>query len=61
MFVAVLMTDPAAPGLERTTVESLRNAWGGGDARWLQPGWRRNFPSLQCLRTAGRSGRICRR
>ncbi|MGP3696775.1 phosphoserine phosphatase SerB [Rhodobacter sp. NSM] len=38
MFVAVLMTDPASPSLERTTVEALRNAWGGGDARWLQPG-----------------------
>lgn len=44
MFVAVLMTDPAAPGLERTTVESLRNAWGGGDARWLQPGVAAEFP-----------------
>ncbi|WP_101341510.1 phosphoserine phosphatase SerB [Cereibacter azotoformans] len=44
MFVAVLMTDPTSPGLERATVESLRNAWGGGDARWLQPGVAAEFP-----------------
>ncbi len=24
--------------LDRATVESLRNAWGGGEARWLDPG-----------------------
>lgn len=38
MFVATLLTDPARPVLERVTVESLRNAWGGGDAVWLDPG-----------------------
>ncbi len=38
MFVATLLTDPAAPRLDRATVESLRNAWGGGDATWLEPG-----------------------
>jgi phosphoserine phosphatase len=38
MYVATLLTDPARPLLERVTVESLRNAWGGGDARWLDPG-----------------------
>jgi phosphoserine phosphatase len=38
MFVATLLTNPARPILERVTVESLRNAWGGGDAVWLDPG-----------------------
>ncbi len=38
MFVATLLTDPATPRLDRTTVESLRDAWGGGAARWLDPG-----------------------
>ncbi|TAG19177.1 MAG: phosphoserine phosphatase SerB [Rhodobacterales bacterium] len=38
MFVATLLTNPETPLLERVTVESLRNAWGGGDARWLDPG-----------------------
>ena len=38
MFIVTLLTNPATPVLDRTTVESLRNAWGGGDARWLEPG-----------------------
>ncbi len=38
MFVATLLTNPDHPVLERVTVESLRNAWGGGDAVWLDPG-----------------------
>jgi phosphoserine phosphatase len=38
MFIATLLTDPARPVLERVTVETLRNAWGGGDAVWLDPG-----------------------
>jgi phosphoserine phosphatase len=38
MFVVTLLTDPETPVLERVTVESLRNAWGGGAARWLDPG-----------------------
>jgi len=38
MFIAVLLADPKAADLERVTVESLRNAWGGGEARWLSPG-----------------------
>lgn len=38
MFVATLLTAPTAPTLEASTVESLRNAWGGGAARWLNPG-----------------------
>lgn len=38
MYVVTLLTNPETPVLERVTVESLRNAWGGGDARWLDPG-----------------------
>ena len=38
MYVATLLTHPDHPVLERVTVESLRNAWGGGDAVWLDPG-----------------------
>lgn len=38
MFTATLLTNPAAPTLDSATVEALRNAWGGGDARWLNPG-----------------------
>ncbi|MEF3048911.1 phosphoserine phosphatase SerB [Pseudotabrizicola sp. L79] len=38
MFVATLLTNPDTPVLDRVTVESLRNAWGGGDAVWLNPG-----------------------
>ena len=38
MFVVTVLTNPETPVLERVTVESLRNAWGGGAARWLDPG-----------------------
>ncbi len=38
MFIVTLLTNPATPMLDRATVENLRNAWGGGDARWLDPG-----------------------
>lgn len=38
MHVVTLLTTPETPVLERVTVESLRNAWGGGEARWLDPG-----------------------
>jgi phosphoserine phosphatase len=38
MFMATLLTNPDRPVLDRATVESLRNAWGGGDARSLDPG-----------------------
>jgi len=37
MYVATLLTDPNRPVLDRMTVESLRNAWSGGDAVWLDP------------------------
>ena len=38
MFVATMLTNPARPTLEAAAVESLRDAWGGGEARWLAPG-----------------------
>jgi phosphoserine phosphatase len=38
MFIVTLLTNPATPVLDRATVESLRNAWGGADAIWLDPG-----------------------
>ena len=38
MFVATLLCNPANPVLEAPLVENLRNAWGGGAARWLNPG-----------------------
>jgi phosphoserine phosphatase len=37
MFTVVLLTSPGTRGLEPALVESLRNAWGGGDAVWLAP------------------------
>jgi phosphoserine phosphatase len=37
MFTATLITDPARPMLDATLVDSLRNAWGGGEAWWLSP------------------------
>lgn len=44
MFVATLLTNPETPVLDRVAVESLRNAWGGGEARWLNPGVAAEFP-----------------
>ncbi|MCB1390952.1 MAG: phosphoserine phosphatase SerB [Rhodobacteraceae bacterium] len=38
MFIATLLTNPRTPVLEAPLVENLRNAWGGGAARWLDPG-----------------------
>jgi len=37
MHTATLLSNPAKPSLEPALVESLRNAWGGGDALWLAP------------------------
>lgn len=37
MFTVILLTAPDARNLEPALVESLRNAWGGGDAVWLAP------------------------
>ncbi|WP_171211092.1 phosphoserine phosphatase SerB [Ruegeria sp. HKCCA5426] len=37
MYVATLITNPDAPTLNQPLVDSLRNAWGGGDIVWLSP------------------------
>ncbi len=37
MYICTLLTSPQNPSLEPALVESLRNAWGGGDAIWLAP------------------------
>ena len=37
MYTVTLLCNPAAPCLEAALVESLRNAWGGGEAQWLAP------------------------
>ena len=44
MFTATLLTNPESPVLDRVSVESLRNAWGGGAAIWLDPGVAAEFP-----------------
>lgn len=38
MFTATLLANPARADLDRAAVESLRDAWGGGPAHWLNPG-----------------------
>ncbi len=35
MYAVTLLCDPANPKLDVALVDSLRNAWGGGDAQWL--------------------------
>jgi len=37
MLTVTLLTAPARAALDPALVESLRNAWGGGEARWLAP------------------------
>ena len=37
MFVITLIANAERRNLEPALVESLRNAWGGGDAIWLAP------------------------
>ena len=44
MYTAVLLTAPTARTLDPALVESLRNAWGGGDAVWLSPDEAAEFP-----------------
>ncbi len=38
MYIVSLITNPLKATLERAQVEALRNAWGGGDAIWLNVG-----------------------
>jgi len=44
MFIATLLTSPTSPALDPALVDSLRNAWGGGDAVWLSPDEAAEFP-----------------
>lgn len=44
MYVVTLLTNPAIPSLSREAVESLRNAWGGGEAQWLAVAEAAEFP-----------------
>ncbi|EEE36299.1 phosphoserine phosphatase SerB [Rhodobacteraceae bacterium KLH11] len=37
MYIATLLTDPTKPSLGVPLVDSLRNAWGGGEGVWLSP------------------------
>ncbi|WP_372674720.1 phosphoserine phosphatase SerB [Aquicoccus sp.] len=37
MHAVTLLTSPESPTLDLALVDSLRNAWGGGRARWLAP------------------------
>ncbi|HQU68128.1 MAG TPA: phosphoserine phosphatase SerB [Albidovulum sp.] len=38
MFIATLLANPTRADLDRAAVEALRDAWAGGDVRWLNPG-----------------------
>lgn len=44
MYILSLLTNPASPVLDKTAVELLRNAWGGGDVTWLDYGIAAEFP-----------------
>ncbi|MFV0492643.1 MAG: phosphoserine phosphatase SerB [Pseudorhodobacter sp.] len=44
MFIATLLTNPEKPVLDQETVETLRNAWGGGTITWLAPHIAAEFP-----------------
>jgi len=37
MLIATLLTGPKASALDGALIASLRNAWGGGEIRWLAP------------------------
>ena len=37
MFTATLIADPSRANLDQATLDALCGAWGGGDARWLNP------------------------
>lgn len=48
MFTAVLCCAPERPAIDAVTVNALRDAWGGGTARWLERGVAAEFdmPSM---------------
>jgi phosphoserine phosphatase len=43
MYVATLLTNSTTPSLEVPMVDALRNAWGGGEVTWLNPGQAAEF------------------
>ncbi|SEO06241.1 phosphoserine phosphatase [Salinihabitans flavidus] len=44
MHTITLLTSPDSPTLAPALVDSLRNAWGGGEALWLSPDEAAEFP-----------------
>jgi len=44
MYFVTLLCSPNTPSLDPTLVDSLRNAWGGGNATWLSPDEAAEFP-----------------
>ena len=44
MYIATLLCSPTNPSLDPALVDSLRNAWGGGEAVWLAPDEAAEFP-----------------
>ena len=37
MYTVTVLCSPVTPSLDPALVDSIRNAWGGGDATWLAP------------------------
>ncbi len=44
MYIATLLSAPATPALEPALLQAVRQAWGGGAARWLAPNEAAEFP-----------------
>jgi phosphoserine phosphatase len=44
MFIACLIANPTRRDLSGALVTALRNAWGGGEVHWLNPGLAAEFP-----------------
>ncbi len=51
MHIVTILASPARANLDRANVEALRNAWGGGTARWLNPGVAAEFPVVRIPET----------
>jgi len=47
LFTVTMLTRPASQGLQMAMIESLRNAWGGGETRWLAQGEAAEFSVLK--------------
>ncbi len=47
MYAVTLISDPTRRNLDGALADSLRNAWGGGDAVWLSPDEAAEFRVLQ--------------